>query len=162
MNRKGISPVIATVIIVAVAIAIAIAVAFWMTGIVGIFTGQVEQLQIVAATPSGSAGDYTIKVIVKNAGTTPVTVDGVFITPINLVITTGDTTTTASCSGAAGGFSDDAAALNDIDTDSKCTINPGESATITIEHLYGSPGQSVEVKLHTAAGKEYPKLLVLP
>ena len=39
MRSKGISPVIATVIIVAVAIAIAIAVAFWLTGIVGIFTG---------------------------------------------------------------------------------------------------------------------------
>ena len=63
MNRKGISPVIATVIIVAVAIAIAIAVAFWMTGIVGIFTGQVEQLQIVAATPQNVDGGYNITAV---------------------------------------------------------------------------------------------------
>ncbi|RLF08230.1 MAG: hypothetical protein DRJ64_01405, partial [Thermoprotei archaeon] len=47
MNNKGISPVIATVIIVAVAIAISIAVAFWMTGIVGLFTGF-EQVQITS------------------------------------------------------------------------------------------------------------------
>ncbi|RLE72349.1 MAG: DUF4352 domain-containing protein, partial [Thermoprotei archaeon] len=142
--------------IVAVAIAIAIAVAFWMTGIVTIFTGQVEQLQIVSASPSGSAGSYEIKVIVKNAGTTSVTVDGVFITPSDLVVSG---TTTLSCSAGSISSTD---GLNGIDTNSACTIDPGESATITISNLDGSPGQSVEVKLHTAAGKEYPKLLVLP
>ncbi|MGC9096928.1 MAG: archaellin/type IV pilin N-terminal domain-containing protein, partial [Infirmifilum sp.] len=47
-TRKGISPVIATVIIVAVTIAVAIAVAFWMTGIIGLFTGSVEKLEIVS------------------------------------------------------------------------------------------------------------------
>ena len=159
MNKKGISPVIATVIIVAVAIAIAIAVAFWMTGIVTIFTGQVEQLQIVAATPSGSASDYDIEVIVKNAGTTSVTVDGAFITPSDLV----SGTTTIKCTIDTTDYTGTSApGLNDLNTNSKCTISPGGSAKIKIESLNGSPGQSVEVKLHTAAGKEYPKLLVLP
>ncbi len=155
MNKKGISPVIATVIIVAVAIAIAIAVAFWMTGIVTIFTGQVEQLQVVSATPSGTADNYKIEIIVKNAGTTSVTVDGVFVTPSDLA------------SGASIKCTIDSTeytppSINDINTGSQCTISPGGSAKITIESLKGKPGQSVEVKLHTAAGKEYPKLLVLP
>jgi len=156
MNKKGISPVIATVIIVAVAIAIAIAVAFWMTGIVTIFTGQVEQLQVVSATPTGTAGNYTIKIIVKNTGTTSVTVDGVFITPQNLV---NASSTNLTCDAGTISSND---GLNGIDTNSACTIAPGNSTTITIDNLGGSPGQSVEIKLHTAAGKEYPKLLVLP
>jgi hypothetical protein len=40
--------VIATIIIVAVAIAVAIAVAFWMTGIIGLFTGAVEKIEFVS------------------------------------------------------------------------------------------------------------------
>ena len=160
MNRRGISPVIATVIIVAVAIAIAIAVAFWMTGIVGIFTGQVEQLQIVAATPSsGSSSGYKIEVIVKNAGTTAVTIDGVFITPSDLVVS-GTTTISCTVEGTSKTIGTDA--LNGIDTDSECKLDAGDSGKIVIDNLSGTAGQSVEVKLHTAAGKEYPKLLVLP
>lgn len=44
--RKGISPVIATVIIVAVALAIAIAVVGWVMGIWGAVTGGTEMLKI--------------------------------------------------------------------------------------------------------------------
>ena len=45
--RKGISPVIATVIIVAVALAIAIAVVGWIMGIWGAVTGGTEALKIM-------------------------------------------------------------------------------------------------------------------
>ena len=48
INKKGISPVIATVIIVSVAIAIAVAVAFWMTGITGLFT-RYEKVEVTNA-----------------------------------------------------------------------------------------------------------------
>ncbi|MEM2495198.1 MAG: archaellin/type IV pilin N-terminal domain-containing protein, partial [Nitrososphaerota archaeon] len=50
MNRKnkGISPVVATVIIVAIAIALAIAVALWASGLVGIFT-RFEEVKVVSA-----------------------------------------------------------------------------------------------------------------
>ena len=43
---RGISPVIATVIILAVTIAIAVAVIGWITGLFGAATGGTEQLQI--------------------------------------------------------------------------------------------------------------------
>ena len=45
--RKGISPVIATVIIVAVALAIAIAVVGWIMGIWGAVTGGTEMLRVL-------------------------------------------------------------------------------------------------------------------
>ena len=46
MNRKGISPVIATVIIVAVAVAISIAVVGWIMGLWGTIAGGTESLKI--------------------------------------------------------------------------------------------------------------------
>ncbi|MEM2298739.1 MAG: archaellin/type IV pilin N-terminal domain-containing protein, partial [Thermofilaceae archaeon] len=63
-GRRAISPVIATVIIVAVTIAVAIAVAFWMTGIIGLFTGF-EQLQIITIIDDSDS----IEVTVRNTGT---------------------------------------------------------------------------------------------
>ena len=145
MNKKGISPVIATVIIVAVAIAIAIAVAFWMTGIVGIFTGQVEQLQIVAIWQDANNPNNII-VKLKNTGTSPVAIDGVFTTPILNGDWNGN-----QCGGP----------LNQI-VDNTCSIVSGGSETLTITlSTSAKAGQSIEIKIHTASGKEYPKLIVL-
>jgi len=138
--KRAISPVIATVIIVAVTIAIAIAVALWMSGLVGSFT-QVENLQIVSAYATGDQTQgWTIKLHVKNVGTTAATIDQVFVngkpwTKVNYG-TTGNTI-------PAGGENKD--------------------ITITISKSDGfSSGQMVEVRLHTASGKEYPKMVTLP
>ncbi len=165
-NRKGISPVISTVIIVAVAIAVAMAVAFWMTGVVGIFTGQVEQVQIVAAIPVAEEDTLTfddnqfdyvhkVEVTIKNSGTTTVTIDGIFISPTSI-----------------NGYwefevSNQTTKVNPInslvpDASSQLKIDPGSSVTITV-YLSGTmAGQSIEIKLHSASGKEYPKLVTLP
>ena len=147
INRRGISPVIATVIIVAVAIAIAIAVAFWMTGIVGIFTGQVEQLQIVAAIPNATASE--VHIIVKNAGTTTVTIDGVFVTPTDV----------SDGWGTSSGSHD--RDVNTIVTNG-VQVAPGGTTDIYVHFSTWNSGTSVEIKLHSASGKEYPKLVSLP
>ncbi|MGC8836292.1 MAG: archaellin/type IV pilin N-terminal domain-containing protein, partial [Infirmifilum sp.] len=80
-TRKGISPVIATVIIVAVTIAVAIAVAFWMTGIIGLFTGSVEKLEIISlyAQRNQNQNGWIVYIRVKNTGTTPTSIDEIFI-----------------------------------------------------------------------------------
>lgn len=150
MRRRGISPVIATVILVAVAIAVAIAVAFWMTGIVGLFTGF-EQLQITSAYAEGDeTSGWTITVEVKNTGTAAASIDNIFINgkPISSYNTGGTTVVTVS---------------PDV-TSATVSVNPGETKTftITIQPSGFSSGQSVEIKIHTAGGKEYPKLVVLP
>jgi flagellin-like protein len=74
LNKKGISPVIATVIIVAVAIAVAIAVAYWVTGIIPAFT-RYEELKISSAYISLDTGDTNATVaagyctvVVRNTG----------------------------------------------------------------------------------------------
>ena len=65
-SRKGISPVIATVIIVAVAIAISIAVAGWIMGLWGGF-GQTESLKIFPDSYANATSD-TFYIHVQNTG----------------------------------------------------------------------------------------------
>ncbi|MEM2809438.1 MAG: archaellin/type IV pilin N-terminal domain-containing protein, partial [Candidatus Methanomethylicia archaeon] len=57
-KSKGISPVIATIIMVAVAIVISIAAAFWLTGLMGAFTTY-ENIRITAYATRGQ-NQYTI------------------------------------------------------------------------------------------------------
>ncbi|MEM3194444.1 MAG: archaellin/type IV pilin N-terminal domain-containing protein, partial [Candidatus Bathyarchaeia archaeon] len=47
-DRRGISPVVATVILVAVTIVVAVAVAYWMGGLTAIYT-RFEKLEITSA-----------------------------------------------------------------------------------------------------------------
>jgi flagellin-like protein len=136
LNRRGISPVIATIIIVAVAIAIAIAVAFWVVGIAGLFT-RFEKLEISYIYCSGKDGGKPIITIsVRNTGSATATIDEVFING-----------------------KPDTEARNALST----SLTPGASTSVsfTCERDYAS-GTTLEVKLHTASGQEYYKAVVVP
>ncbi len=147
---KAISPVIATVIIVSVAIAISIAVALWLTGITSGFT-QTENLQIVSAYATGnSTAGWNITLIIKNTGTTAATIDNVFVngkpfSEQNLVVYIDNTKYTSSFT---------------------YTINSGSNVTIKVEipaKTAGfTDGQMVNVKIHTASGRDYPVTVTLP
>ena len=154
---KAISPVIATVIIVAVTVAVAIAVALWMTGLVGGFTGT-ENLQIINAYALSTSGGWDVYLQVKNAGTTVATIDQIFINgiPYSEVVVTSPSTSSVSVSVSGSTFP-------------PTSLNPGSNTTIKIfipqgsgQALSFSPGQQVEIKLHTASGKTYPVQVVLP
>ena len=158
MNMRAISPVIATVIIVSVAIAIAVAVAFWMTGITGIFT-RYEKLEVISAYATKTADNqWSVVIIVKNTGSTDATIDNIFINGIPY-----------------GTLYSGNAVSSTVTVDSE-TVQPGteaislgtgEQKTITFTlkksttYTFTS-GQVVEIKLHTAAGNEYPKSVQLP
>ncbi|MEM1731827.1 MAG: DUF4352 domain-containing protein [Desulfurococcaceae archaeon] len=153
---KAISPVIATVIIVAVTIAITIAVALWMTGIIGGFTGT-ENLQIINAYVKSSnftnEGNITIVLDVKNVGTVDATIDNIFFN--------GRSCTDFAINGTAA-------------PPVSIPIKVGESKTLIINLTLScgqnvcefcgfniGPGQMLEIKLHTASGKEYPKMITV-
>jgi len=138
-GRRAISPVIATVIIVAVTIAVAIAVAFWMTGIIGLFTGF-EQLQIVSIYDDAEG----IHLTVKNTGTQTATITDIAINgrPCSVITCIIEPNIPAQ----------------------PLAVRSGDSVNIVIRNVdleNLGPGTSVEVKLLTASGKEYPKLIVL-
>jgi hypothetical protein len=150
------------VIIVAVTIAVAIAVAFWMTGIIALFTGAVEKLEIVSATATAAqqGGGWQITVIARNTGTTQTTIDTIFINGIPALQL------------GANGFADTGQLQCQVQAQIQQggnPLRPGEQIQIQITLPQGDcgsfnalPGVSIEVKLHTTGGKEYPKLLTLP
>jgi len=157
--KKAISPVIATVIIVAVTIAIAIAVALWMSGLVGSFTAT-ENIQIISAYAERSGNDWKITLQVKNVGTTDASIDNIFINgkPASAI------STSLGSINATIGQSTSSYSGSNL-TSINIPLKAGGNATITIE-IKGnsdfSSGQMVEIKLHTASGKEYPKQVTLP
>ena len=164
-RRKGISPVIATVIIVAVTIAVAIAVAFWMTGLIGLFTGAVEKLEIVSATATAQAGGWQITVVARNTGTTQTTIDTIFINGILAFQWQNNVFAGGQLQCQAQGNVQLAAQIGGGNN----PLRPGDQVQIDITlpqsdcgAFNAQPGVSIEVKLHTTGGKEYPKLLTLP
>ena len=148
LNNKGISPVIATVILVAISIAVAIAVAFWMTGIVGLFT-RFEKVEITYIYANKTDSGWKIYLNVTNTGTADTTISNIFINgkPYD------------QYSGVSlSGISPSTFALS-------YSLAAGDSVEFAIEIPKGAGfrnGQSIEVKVHTTGGQEYPKLVNLP
>lgn len=131
-SKKGISPVIATVIIVAVAIAVAIAVAYWVTGIIPAFT-RYEELKISSTYVDS---DEVATVVVKNSGSATATIDSVLV------------------NGKLPSLGDGWYATDEM-------LEPGEESTITItaaDYDIGSflSGVVYDFNVHTAAGGTYP------
>jgi len=78
-KKKGVSPVIATVILVAIAIMISIAAAFWMTGLLSSFTAY-EHITLSATIAKDKAtGKYNVTIIVANEGTLTANVTRILI-----------------------------------------------------------------------------------
>jgi len=76
-KKRGVSPVIATVILVAIAIVISIAAAFWMTGLLTSFTSY-EKLTI-SVSLSRDDSDYDATITIANDGTASAVVTKIFI-----------------------------------------------------------------------------------
>jgi flagellin-like protein len=152
-SRKAISPVIATIIIVAIAISIAIAVAYWMVGITGAFT-RFEKLEFVSAYAINDQDGYNISMMVKNTGTTDVTVNMIFI----------NGKPAQDYKSGHIQFLNGSGNWDTNFTKFEVKVNMGQSQTLKIwlstEDF--KAGQSVEIIIHTAAGKDYPKNVVLP
>jgi hypothetical protein len=136
------------VIIVAVTIAVAIAVAFWMTGIVGLFTGF-EQLQIATVYDD----DNGIHMVIKNTGTSPVSITEVYVNGYSL--TSVLTSATFKCGSTT------------LSSDNPITVKPGDQIQCDLtfssqpSQFKVNPGSSLEIKLHSAGGKDYPKVIVV-
>lgn len=145
MDKRGISPVVATVILVAVTIVVAVAVAYWMGGITGLYT-RFEKLEIVNITADKeTGGNFTITVTIKNTGSADATLDNVLL----------------------NGKLPNQYPSDNITISGLGPIKVGETKTINIEiqPATGSSfasGVSLEVRLHSAAGQDYPKTVTLP
>ena len=150
-KRKGISPVIATVVLVAVTITIVIGVAYWLGGISSQYT-SFEKVEIQSTTCTVVNGNWKIIVTLKNSGTATTTINAIYIN--DGAVGTGDT--------------EPASVQNDLQSNLPAAGKPlqsGESGTITIwvggNYLELTSGTTVNIKLHSAAGMDYVKLQTL-
>jgi len=162
MNRKAVSPVIATVILVAVAITISVAVAYWMGGISSQYTKfeKVEVVNaIVSSTGTPGAMTWTVKMSLKNTGTSSATITDVYLNDRPLT-NSGAVNPPLPTPGNGGWFS------------ATPTVASGASATFVMvvrnDIAAGtgpfkslSSGTTVNFKLHSAGGMDYLKLAEL-
>jgi len=104
---RGISPVIATVIILAVTVAIAVAVIGWITGLFSSATGGTEELQIMPDSyinASGTQAVLILHVVNKGSDVTIYKIEaaGIGATATTITVPAGaDTTYTVTLPGSA-------------------------------------------------------------
>jgi len=157
-KRRAVSPVIATVILVAVAITVSVAVAYWMGGIAGQYT-QFEKIEIQTAICTlDASGNWQIEVKLKNSGSKTSTLTNVFVNDVEVSGGTGTT-----------GYGESGPTAGKITTDltiaTPFSIESGASDTVLvwIGATYGtlSSGTTVNIKIHSAGGMDYIKLVQL-
>jgi flagellin-like protein len=154
-TRKAVSPVIATVILVAVAITVAVGVSYWMSGISSQYT-QFEKIEIQTGYASSITGGWNVTMEIKNSGSAEASLTHVFINDIPVTVTTLPAMTNSTL----------ASNINELGT-----LTAGQSATVVVyigndlstaglANL--SAGTTVNIKLHSAGGMDYIKLIRLP
>jgi flagellin-like protein len=146
-SRRAISPVIATVILVAVAITVAVSVAYWMGGISSLYT-RLEKVEISSTSVAKTGNNYSINMTVKNTGSADATIDAIYIngkSTFSGVTIMANGTAIASLSIPIPAGSSKVVSIS---------IVPGTSPPFTA-------GTTLDVKIHTAAGKDYPQMVTL-
>jgi flagellin-like protein len=155
-SRRAVSPVIATVILVAIAITVAVAVAYWMGGIAGQYT-RFEQIEIQSALchASGTPSDWQITMTLKNTGTRDTTLISLFINEEE-VDTYGVDEATYTYNAEW--------ATNMTNTE---VIQSGAELVVEVYIAHNktgstlSSGTTVNLKIHSAGGMDFPKLIEL-
>jgi len=158
-KRRAISPVIATVILVAVAITVAVGVSYWMSGIAGQYTAF-EKIEISTGysekmETAGVFDGWQVTLELKNSGSETASLTRVFINDIAILDTNYGQ---ATPSWVAGGLA--TSLLYD-----GTTVESGNTVTVLIyiDDTFGtlSSGTTLNVKIHSAGGMDYIKLIKL-
>ena len=88
MNRKGISNVVATIILIAVAIALAVAVAVWVFGLAG-SASKTATLQVQAVGLTGvSTNSSTLTLLISNPSSSGIGINGFTLGSLSCVFST--------------------------------------------------------------------------
>jgi len=170
-KRRAVSPVIATVVLVAVTITIAVAVSYWMSGISGQYT-KFEKVEIQSGYANlEDDGGWTITLEMKNSGSATANLITVFVNdkPVDLYdsdfilteqesgVGVGDDGTRTGTNIPATGLAIESGKTADIDGD-PLTKDPVE---VYIGSTLFSSGTTMNIKIHSAGGMDYIKLIEL-
>ena len=89
MNRRGISNVVATIILIAVAIALAVAVAVWVFGLAGSASKTATlQVQAVGLTGVSSGSSANLTLLVSNPSSSGIGINGFTLGSLSCVFST--------------------------------------------------------------------------
>ena len=165
-KRKAISPVIATVILVAVAITVAVGVSYWMSGISSQYT-QFEKVEIQSAVCTWDDVQFEWEVIIKlkNSGTATATLNSVFINEYEVdtydVATAGESEATTSMT-TAEVIASGATATITVYVDGTGDVGEGVPPVAGTDYWKSvTSGTTVNIKIHSAGGMDYIKLIQL-
>ena len=170
-KSRAVSPVIATVILVAITITVAVAVAYWMSGIAGQYTAF-EKVEIQSANAIKSDYGWTVEMTLKNTGTATATLIDVFINDIPVTGTIGppihlahEMAIITDCLEGTTYPTTGTNILDPIPADLKDSIESGAEVTIEvyigIDYKSLSSGTTVNIKIHSAGGMDYIRLVQL-
>ncbi len=146
IQRKAVSPVIATVILVAVAITVSVGVSYWMSGISAQYT-QFEKVEItnVVITKDDYA-NWMVVASLKNSGSAAATINSIFVN--DGVVTLGGSAPVAISE-----------ALTSLMPLTGLALESGQTLPITLwiggDHGELSPGTTINLKFHSASGMDY-------
>lgn len=155
-RRRAVSSVVTETILLAVTIIVSVAVSYWLVGVatqsIMFETIEITTAQNVLETNVTNA-QWRIVLSVKNSGSDAATIREIFVNgaPVNdYEVSNGGSLSNALCTGTSM-------------SSSGLTLTSGEDTTIYVWIGSGlmSSGTSCEVRLHTAAGVDYMRLVKL-
>ena len=160
MNRKGISNVVATIILIAVAIALAVAVAVWVFGLAGSSAKTATlQIQAIGLTGVSSGSSATLTLLISNPSSSGIGINGftlgslscVFSSPVQVPAGTQGGELTITLTITNGAFT----GVSGVAGSGGVTVPSGITATCS-----GSQTAAVGIQysgyLTTVSGQTYP------
>ena len=147
MNKKGVSPVIATLLLIVIAVAAAVVTYTFVMGFVGTSTASAStvqgQLTYDAYKVEGTTGNASITIYLRNIGGKSVIVDAVYVAGTLYTYETADNITALS-SGTKWMLAEITSPYNKVDPP---VIGVGETKMLYIRSDIINPAQWNEVKV---------------
>jgi len=153
MSRRGISNVVATIILIAVAIALAVAVAVWVFGLAG-GAAKTATLQIQAMSLNGTGSSGTLTLMVYNPSSSAISINAFTLGGLSCTLASGSNNQPVAIPGGANGE------LTIKISSSGATATFGSSSSSTSFICTGSltitPGVQYSGTIVTTSGQTYP------
>jgi len=170
-ERRALSPVIATVILVAVAITVAVAVSYWMSSIAGQYT-SFEKVEIQSAYANiEPGGGWTITLVLKNSGSATANLITAFVNdePVDTyetnfadnelaVAAAGDVPAIGKGTRTGTNIPEDGLA---VESGEIAVTGDGDDVEVYIGSDLFSSGTTINIKIHSAGGMDYIRLIKL-
>ena len=161
MSKRGISNVVATIILIAVAIALAVAVAVWVFGLAG-GAAKTATLEIssVSLTGVSSGSSATLTFILTNPSSSGISINGftlggltcTFSSPVQVLSGTSGGTLTITLTISNGAFN----GVSSVSGSNGVIVPSGDSANCGSTSQTAAVGVQYSGYLTTVSGQTYP------